>query len=297
MKKPIDWVIEDLESKRRVPIPVGVKDFKNRDRLDSIISKKNLEALNLFFDKPENFNFESLEFLNEELKKDRKVSQDDIDFIQNLVKEIKKYGGIEQPLTNSVGSFLQIEETFSGVDLTTLPKRIRIALLLWSYLTVIESCISDLSEIFYKIARGKNDQKYITLYEGSLERGEHPMFGQLRRTALRWNLVKPQHITFLTSNNLRDYIAHANLYYDGERDKILLPHGEELTLKKFEEEYVRIHDFFKELIFRINDNNADIKSTADKLRKVLAREYLKLVRSGGTKKLWRSHNKLPWEKE
>jgi hypothetical protein len=58
-----------------------------------------------------------------------------------------------------------------------------------------------------------------------------------------------------------------------------------------------VYDFFKELIFNINDNNSDLKSTAEKLRKGLAREYRKLARSGATKKLWKSHEKLPWEKE
>lgn len=293
--KPIDWVLDDLERKRRVPIPIGVKEFKNRERLDKIIENKNLEALNLFFSTEKNFDFSSLDFLSVELKVKRNVSKADKFLINKLVEQVKLHGGFESPVTNSIGSLLQIEEAFQGVDIRSLPRNVSVVLMLWSYLTIIESCISDLSEMFYKISKGKEDQKYIRLYDKAFEKGEHPMFGQLRKTALRWKLMKPQDKNFLNSNTLRKYIAHANLYYDSIRNKIIMPQSQELSWEDFEKEYERIHDFFKELIFRLNDDSNDVKASAEKIRKGMAHEYLKLVRSGGTKKLWRSQRKLPWE--
>lgn len=293
--KPTDWVIEDLERKRRISIPLGVKEFKNRDRLDSMVAKKNIEMLSLFFSKESNFDFNALELMNDELKIKRKVSEGDLFFINNLVKEIKAHGGFETPLTNSIGSLLQVEETFKEAPIKKLPKNILVVLMLWSYLTMIESCISDISELFYRIAKVYNDKKYLKLYEHLLKEGYHPMFGQIKKTALRLKLIRPQDKTFLDHRTLRGYIAHANLYYDSVRDKIIFPHDEELTWDKFEEEYKRVHDFFKELIFKLNDEDTDIKSTADKLRKGLYHQYLKLARSGGTKKLWKSDKKLPWE--
>jgi hypothetical protein len=295
MVKPIDWIIKDWERRRRVPIPLGVTQFKNREMLDRVIESKNIEGINLFFNNPANFDFSSLNILSEELQKSRNVSREDSDFIDKLVIEIKSAGGFNEPLTNSVGSFLQVEETLTEMPLTQLPKRMRIAILFWSYLTIIESATSDLSELFYRISLNKKDKKYINVYEEYLKKGEHPLFSHLRKAALRWNLIKPQETTFLNSNNLRNYISHANLYYDSIRDKILLPNQEELTFIKFEEEYLRVYDFFKEFIFKLNDKNADLASTAEKLRKSLAKSYLKLVRSGATKKLWKSQKKLPWE--
>ena len=133
-------------------------------------------------------------------------------------------------------------------------------------------------------------------FEEALNKGEHLLLGTLKKYAVLWELTKKEDITFLNSNNLRNEIAHANIYYDSERDKLLMRGRKELTFDQFFEELGRVHHFFMELIYQLNNNQEDLVKSTHKLARNLSKEFLKIARSGIKRKIWKSIE-FDWEKE
>ncbi len=82
---------------------------------------------------------------------------------------------------------------------------------------------------------------------------------------------------------IRNKISHFNMFYDSEKNKIVLLNGQEYDIKEFLNEFYKIFNFLFQWIKRLNNNNftkekliSDIKTCF----KALSSEYLRIERSG-----------------
>jgi hypothetical protein len=285
---------EKLEERRRIAFPLAVAKGKELDKLDRLIETRNEPGLMAFWGNPKNLTgLDALKFLSEELKKEREVTPDDLEFISSISKETKN---LKFDLSGSIGILFQVTGLCEELNKKDLSEKIKMPLFFWAYLTLIESCINDLSDIFFEIAEKKADKMFQKDYEKALAEGEHLMFGTLRSYAIKWNFTKKESMTFLNKTNLRNQIAHANIYYDSERKKILIKGNKFMEVEDFVKEFSRIFDFFKELIFQMNNQEEDLVQETLKLTKGFSREFLKICRSGEKRKKWEAIV-FDWEKE
>ena len=295
-KKATEYYKEKLEEKRRIVFPLAIAKGGELDHLDRLIEDRNDVGLMAFWGNPDNFKgFQGLRYLSEELKNKREISPEDRNFISKLSKEMKS-NGIFFDLSGSIGIFCQVEDLCLELVKKDLNIKVKIPLFFWTYLICIESCINDLSEIFYEIALKKGDHDFEEDFEKSLQEGEHLMFGQLKRYAIKWDLIDVNDNSFLNKTNLRNKIAHANIYYDSERKKIIIKGNKYLEVEDFIKEFQRVFDFFKELIFQLNNSQEDLEKPAQDLIKKFHKEFLKICRSGLRREKWRSIV-FDWEKE
>jgi hypothetical protein len=296
-KTATEYYKEKLEERRRILFPLTVLKSEKLNKLDEFLDKRNELGLKSFWSDLENIEgMDYLRVLSEELKEKRNVSQDDMELIKSITEDYKTYKP-SFDISGSVGVFLQIERCSEEISKKNLPNSLRIPLLFWLYLTFIESAVNDLSEIFLEIANKRKDIKFAREFEKNLNRGEHFLFSQLRRYAISWGYTEEKKKTFLHKSNLRNEIAHANIWYDESRNKILLRGRMELSTEEFIKEFLRVYDFFKELIFHLNNCQSDLTEEIRELTKKVSREFLKISRSGPKKQIWKNEIKFDWEKE
>lgn len=296
-KRATEYYKEKLEERRRILFPLTILKSEKLNKLDDLLDKRNEFGLKGFWENIENIEgIDALRFLSEQLKDRGKLSEDDINLIKNIVKDYNKYNPSFN-VSGSVGVFMQIDNISVELAKKELPNALKIPLFFWLYLTIIESAINDLTEMFLEIAGKKNDQKFIDEFDKSLDKGEHLLFGKLKEYAIAWGYTTEDKKTFLHKSNLRNEIAHANIWYDESRNKILLRGRMELSIDDFLKEFERIYDFFKELLFQLNSCETDLTKGAEELTRKLAKEFHKIIRSGPKRKIWQNEIKFEWEKE
>lgn len=294
-KRPSDWGIEQYELQNRVNIPFGIKNPETFKKFDNLIDSRNETGLSMFFKDTKNFpGVSDLSYLSNELKSTRNVYLDDSCLIKNIVQELKNTNK-EITLSSSIGNFYQIQELYKEIQSPEISKKIKVAIFFWEYLVIVESTINDLAYLFYKIACSKQDNKFIQLYQDAIKKNEHLMLGQLKDFAIKWKFTNQDSKTFLHKNNLRDSIAHANIYYDDVQDKIHLRGRKYLSFEEFFNEFIRVFDFLKELIFQLNNQDNDLVKKTEKILKTYSKLFLQVSRSGIKKQQWKS-SEYAWDK-
>jgi hypothetical protein len=296
-KTASEWIKNQIEERRRIVFPLAVTRGASLEKLDFLVETRNEIGMALFWKKRENISgLDMLDALSEELKMPREISLEDQELISKIVTESKNQRQVFN-LSGSIGNFFQIENLYKKLENTDISLEVRIPLMFWSYLVIIESAINDLGEIFYEIALQKEDDEYTKEFENALEAGEHLLFGKLNYYAQKWGFTSKEKSTFLHKRNLRNEIAHANIWYDSDRKKIQIRGQEFMELNDFAKEFDRVFDFFKEFIFQINNQNENLSKEIENLIKYFEREFIKISRSGPKKKIWKNQIDFEWEKE
>ncbi len=199
-------------------------------------------------------------------------------------------------ISGSIGNLYQIEGLVTKLNNDNTQLEIKVPLMFWGYLVLIESAINDLSEIFYEIALTREKNDYIKDFEERLKEGNHIMFRKLKSYAVDWGLTLNDKNTFLHKRNLRNEIAHANIWYDSERKKIQLRGQKFMDIEDFLKEFYYILDFFKELTVKLNNNNTDLEDSILNITNKFRKEFLKIARSGPKKEAWKNNVGFDWEK-
>ena len=283
-KSDLKQILDKLEAEKRVRLPQRLLESDNLKKFDKFLTNRYSLGLYHFYNKMLDKDVGIYEDLSEELKNRGKVAIEDKKLIKGIYELLKK--SKTDYIFEGVGNFSQIEELVNELRKTKLSLKIKIPLFFWIYLNIVETLSSYLAETYLFIAYFKEDADYIKEFQEKKNKGEHLLFSDLRRFSLNWGLINKDEKNFLSKNNLRNKIAHANLYYDSKRKKIIVADFQDLKIADFRKEFIYLYNLLKELIFTLNGDDSDLSKNIKKIREKNARFFHKMVRQNSLNKIF-----------
>jgi hypothetical protein len=240
--------------KENLVFPQIITDLEIIKRFDRAFENRSPYTISLLYRMAaRDADTESTEkLINNSLQESRKLTQDDKDLINNIIKEYQN-AKTRYVIFNSIGNLMFISELLDTLKKKRkTPKVILMTCLLWLYHNMVEIIYAHLSEVFYIIAQHKNDKPLLKLFATKATKEEHLTRGELYNfaTKKKIGLTTQSKNTFLSTNDLRNRLAHANCFYDSVREEIILSSQERLTLNEFKEEFRYVRDFLYELVFK-----------------------------------------------
>jgi len=280
--RPSEWYLKSIEQKRNIKIPSIL--FKNEvlEKFDRIIQTKQPFLISRFYKNYKNYiNTNFLEFLENELKKPRKrLSKEDKKLIEVLTSIKEK---CPEFYFDIVGNIFHISDLVDEISKAkNLSKTIRVSLMLWTYLSIVELIAKYVSEYLLILINENKKEKEFKKFLKKFENGKHPTIGEILNAIKGLKILTQEEIentVFRKNNLIRRRIAHANIYYDKYADKLFLSNGEFYSINNFKEEFLPLYEFLLELLYYHNKKQKNLIKTFDKVFNGLARYFHWLERS------------------
>lgn len=294
MTGAVNWYFEKIERERKIRLPSCIFDQNGLKQLDHVIELKSPIAISLFYQNSNKyFDMSIFEYISEYLKKPRIVYDDDKYLIKKLTE---KKNNDPELFFDFAGNLFYIAELNEEMENTkNLSKTIKISLMLWIYLNMVELTTKYISEILLQsIKTSKTENKYEKFVKG-FEDGKHPMIGETVDVLKKLGFLKDKGKTIFNENRvIRNRISHANMYYDSYHDSIYFSNGNQYTLTQFKKDFEDLLFFLCEAIYQFNNSNSELTDNVQKLFNEMSSIFLKIERAG----LRRDLNKVvfEWEK-
>jgi hypothetical protein len=180
-------------------------------------------------------------------------------------------------------------ETIDSLEEIEISETLRYTILLWAYLTVLENSLAIISQLFYFVAqdgKNKDDTEFIEAYNKYLNKGEHLLFKRLKEYAEKKGFIEKEGDTILHQPNLRNSIAHGEIFYDSGSKK-LVARNRKYTKKEFKREFKKVFDFHVELIYQLMNKQSDIKKKIMEEMTTMANMAKMISRSGTYQRNWK----------
>ena len=280
--RPSEWYLKSIEQKRNIKIPSIL--FKNEvlEEFDRVIQTKQPFLISRFYKNYKNYiNTDFLEFLENELKKPRKrLTKEDKKLIEELTSIKEK---CPEFYFDIVGNIFHISDLVDEISKAkNLSKTIRVSLMLWAYLNIVELIAKYVSEYLLILIKENKREKEFKEFIKKFKNGKHPEIGTILKSINKLGILDSNEIentVFKKNNLIRRRIAHANIYYDRYTDKLFLSNGESYSLDNFEEEFLSLYEFLLELLYYYNEKQIELIKNFDRVFNQLARYFHWLERS------------------
>jgi len=281
--------IPELERALRTARPLPVSQFfkKIYNNFDEYIDVKGLDKLfNLIGEvsKLENFQHE--------------VSEDDERIINFLVNETKlKNTEILELLGQQYFLIQVVGELEKSAD--KLLDILKITLFMWCFVNTYELVLHEVDRrLLSHLKKQKNKDPLFNEFINKVKREEykdHATAGLINKVLCKLlHLQEDNNSIFGKSSKpklMRNKISHSNMFYDSEKNKLVLLDGQEFTIDDFLNEYYRIFNFLFCWINKGLDNEFNkerIISDMKKSFKALSSKYLQIER-GSLSKIYSSY--------
>lgn len=280
--RPSEWYLKSIEQKRNIKIPSIL--FKNEvlEKFDRIIQTKQPFLISRFYKNYKNYiNTDFLEFLENELKKPRKrLSKEDKKLIEGLTSIKEK---CPEFYFDIVGNIFYISDLVDEISKAkNLSKTIRVSLMLWTYLNIVELIAKYVSEYLLILIKENKKEKEFREFIKKFKNGKHPEIGTILESINKLGILDSNEIentVFKKNNLIRRRIAHANIYYDRYADKLFLSNGDFYSLNNFKEEFFSLYEFLLELLYYYNEKQIELIKNFDRVFNQLAHYFHWLERS------------------
>jgi len=277
-------IILEFEENLRKEKPFFMRNFcKNVvTRFDEYIDIKGIDKiLNLITELFQHENFQQC------------ISTDDKKIIDFLVKETKLKDIKALEIIGPQFFTFQVVDDLekSGKGLT---KILKIMLLMCCFVNIYELILHEIDRrllTYPKLKEYKNGS--VDRFIKKVNRDEykdHATAGLINEVLCKiLNLREDNNSIFGKSAKprlIRNKISHSGMFYDSEKNKVILLNGQEYSVEEFLGEYYKIFNFlfnWINMLFDGNLNKEKIISDLKKLFEVFSSEYLKIERSGLSK--------------
>jgi hypothetical protein len=292
----ISKFIKQIESKRQIKIPICFLNTKGLKALNEALESGSPLKVSMFYKNFHKYHdLKPLRTISQEIRKRRKLSDSDLKVISALASiKHKNYSLLFEVsgnlfyISTLLADLKKLDERLKKNKLR-MKRSIRISVLLWIYLNVIEVVNKYLAEFLHEyIIQNKltpNDR--LKNFLKRFKKDKHPELGTTIDALIFTGLLdKKENSIFNNNHFIRNRLSHANMYYDVKQRTIFQSNGDEYPIKKFVKDLEGLFDFLKELIFQMNDNNANIEQSINLMLKELSNLFLRIERSGVLKKAY-----------
>jgi len=289
-------MILELDDISRKGMPFLVSKFFKRvnENFDDYISVEDINKL-----------FKKIEELSNNEKFQQKLSEDDKQIIEFLTKNTNLNNLDVLKIIGQEYFTIQVAEELEKTD--NLPDILKMALLMWCFVNIYELTLVNVDKriLVYLEKNNKNEDNDIKrfLSVNRKDYKDHATAELINNVFCKiLNLKEENNSIFGKSSKpklIRNKISHSNLFYDSEKNKIVLLNSEEYSIEDFLKEYYTLFNFLAEWIKTGRGGKFDEKMLIDSLKKMfhaLSSDYLKIERSGELKKMY-CYYIIKWKKE
>jgi hypothetical protein len=166
-------------------------------------------------------------------------------------------------------------------------RSIRVSIFLWTYMNVLELVNKYVAELLlnYLQEEGLTKRKCYKRFLDPFMDSKYPAMGATVRAAIDAGLLRGESI-FSNNRIIRNDLAHANMYYD-PRQKRIYSSDKEYALQEFSRDLKALNNFLFQLLYELNNNDADLEKRILHMLKAIQKQLLKIERSGPMKKAYR----------
>ncbi len=302
----IDRFIKELETKKQIKIPICFLNTKGLTALNEALESGVPLKVSIFYKNfRKYYDLKPLELISQEIQKKRNLSEADLKIISELSSIKHKDSGILLKISGNLYYISTLLDDLRRMDARLkknklkMRKSIRISILLWIYLNIVELVNKNMAEFLHNYIKDKKLEKDNRLknFLKKFAKDKYPELGTtidaLTFTGL---LDKKENSVFNNNHFIRNRLSHANMYYDIKQKTIFQSNGEEYPIKQFTKDLGGLFGFLNELIYQMNDNNSDIASSIDQMLKQISKVFQKIERSGVMKKAY-AQVIFKWKKE
>ncbi len=288
-KSIIRFFLKNLANERKLTFHSKIFKQKFLKKFDNfLLNDKWPQIHKLFINAEKYVNLNSLDEISNEVKKRRRLGRGNRMFINKLAKSIQQSKG-SCHFVDVYSNFLHMGETIDSLEEIEISETLRYTILLWAYLTVLENSLAIISQLFYFVAqdgKNKDDTEFIEAYNKYLNKGEHLLFKRLKEYAEKKGFIEKEGDTILHQPNLRNSIAHGEIFYDSGSKK-LVARNRKYTKKEFKREFKKVFDFHVELIYQLMNKQSDIKKKIMEEMTTMANMAKMISRSGTYQRNWK----------
>ncbi|MDD5086401.1 MAG: hypothetical protein PHV16_01485 [Candidatus Nanoarchaeia archaeon] len=302
----IDHFIQQIESKRQVKIPICFLNTKGLIALNEALESGIPLKVHMFYKNfNKYYNLKPLKIISQEIKKRKKLSVADTKIISELASIKHNDSGLLFEISGNLYYISILLDDFRRLNFRLknhklrMRNSIRISILLWIYLNVVELVNKHLAELLYNYIKENNLESDSRLknFLKKIKKNKHPELGATIDALVFAGLLdKKENSVFNNNHFIRNRLSHANMYYDIKQKTIFLSSGYEYSIKQFVKDLNGLFSFLNELIFQMNNQNSDIEHSINQMLKKICNIFLKIERSGVLKKSY-AEVILKWKKE
>jgi len=278
-------MILELENTLRRGMPFLVsKFFKGvNENFDDYIS---VEAINKLFKK--------IEELSNNEKFQQKISEDDKKIIEFLSKNQNLNSSDFLKILGQEYFTIQVVEELEKTD--NLPNILKIPLIMWLFLNLYELILFNVDRRLFEYLKNtdkKDDEDIRRFLKINRENKDHAMPENINKILTKILDLKEENNSIFgrisKAKLIRNKIAHANLFYDSEKNKLVSSNLEEYSAEDFLKGYYTLFNFLIELNKAQLGGKIDAKILIDSLKKMfhdLSSQYLRIERAGLRKEFY-----------
>ncbi|HOI19271.1 MAG TPA: hypothetical protein PLX15_05425 [Candidatus Woesearchaeota archaeon] len=302
----INKFIKQIESKRQIKIPICFLNTKGLNALNEALeSGVPYKVANFYKNFKDYYDLKPLKIISQEIENRKKLSQADTNIINKLSSIKHKDSGLLFEISGNLfyiatllDDLRRLEQRLKNKNLR-MKKSIRISILLWIYLNIVELVNKHLAEFIYNYIKEKNleSDNRLKNFIKKIKSNKHPELGTTIDALIHTGLLdKKENSVFNNNHFIRNRLSHANMYYDIKQRTIYQSNGDEYPIKQFMKDLNGLFAFLNELIFQMNNNDANIDLSINSMLKEISTVFLKIERSGVLKKAY-SQVIFQWKKE
>jgi hypothetical protein len=277
-------MILELECILRKGNPTLLSNFfkKVNKNFDNYISVKNIKKL-----------FKKIKELSRNENFQKKISEDDKKIIEFLFKNTN-INILDVLQIIGQGYFtLQVAEELEKTD--NLSNILKMALLLWCFVNIYELILVNVDRRLLLYLKNNHYDKdpNIERFLNKVNREhykDHATADLINKVFCKILNLKEENTSIFGQSSksklIRNKISHSNLFYDSEKNKIVLINSQEYSIKDFLGEYYKLFIFLVEWINRELGENSDDEMLVVSLKKLfhaISSSYLKIERGGSRK--------------
>ncbi len=290
-----EWILKDRERKKSIKLPSCLFNQEISKVLDRKIATHNPSVISSFYENWENhIDKEVFIKISKELEKIDKINEEDSKILDFLCKKEKIDPEI---FLDFVGNLYYIEDLLSELnEHKDLSKTIRISLILFCYLNLVEIFNKYISDIVREHIESNNLFNEYKKYLEKFDEFSYPEIGPTLNALKNLSKLSREELdrTILGRNRLlRNKISHANIYYDKGKDLFYTVAGPDYSISDFIKDFGELHNFVKNMAFRLNGDSSDVLGKVCSAFKELRKKYLAVGRSHLSKSF--RYIKFEWE--
>jgi len=273
-------MILELEDTLRKGRPFFVSEFfKNvNENFDDYIST---DGINKLFDK--------INELSNNEKFQQKLSEDDKKIIEFLIKNTNLNNLDCLQIIGQEFFSIRVAEELEKID--NLPNILKMALLMWCFVNLYELTLVNVDRrlLVYLKKNNKNEDNDIKRFL-SINRKDykdHATAELINKVFCKILGLREENTSIFGKSSkpklIRNKISHSNLFYDSEKNKIVLLNSQEYSIEDFLKEYYALFNFLIEWVKTGLGGKFDDKMLIDSLKKMfhaLSSDYLRIERGG-----------------
>ena len=278
-------MIKELESILREGKPLLVSKFFKRvnENFEDYISRDEINKL-----------FDNINKLSNNEKFQQKISEDDKKIIEFLSKNQNLNSSDYLKILGQEYFIIQVVEELEKTD--NLPNILKIPLIMWLFLNLYELILFVVDRRLFEYLKNtdKKDDKDIKRFlKINRKNKDHAMPENINKILTKILDLKEENnsifVRISKAKLIRNKIAHANLFYDSEKNKLVSSNFEEYQAEDFLKGYYTLVNFLIEWNKAELGGKIDAKILVDYLKKMfhyLYAAYLRIERAGLRKEFY-----------